>query len=149
MEIRTFESFLEGMEENRRAALIRLRQTLLDNLPWGFEEIIHKQGISYVVPYSLYPAGYHCPPPQPLPFIEIRCTKSHIALHHLGLYANPSLTDWFVAEYGERAKTKLDMGKGCVRFKKPDQIPYDIVAELMQKMSPEMWINLYETAFKK
>jgi hypothetical protein len=104
---------------------------------------------SFVVPKSLYPAGYHCTPSEPLPFISIASQKNFIALYHMGIYAQPQLHDWFVSEYPNHCKSKLDMGKSCIRFKKPQEIPYNLLAELFTKMSPQAWIDLYESNLKK
>ncbi|MNE40865.1 hypothetical protein D3C80_1349110 [compost metagenome] len=104
--------------------------------------------IGYVVPHSLYPPGYHCDPKLPLPFLSFTSQKNFIAFYHMGLYANPELLDWFVSEYQQVSKTKLDMGKSCVRFKKPDQIPFDLIGKLVSKVKPEEWITLYEKNLK-
>ncbi|MNY06651.1 hypothetical protein D3C86_1394170 [compost metagenome] len=105
--------------------------------------------ISYVVPHSAYPAGYHCDPKLPLPFLSFASQKNFIALYHMGLYADPELLEWFVSEYQEVSKTKLDMGKSCIRFKKPEQIPLELIGKLVSKMSPENWISVYEKALKR
>jgi hypothetical protein len=105
--------------------------------------------LCYVVPFSLYPSGYHCDPKLPLPFFSLASQKNFIALYHMGIYANPELLEWFVSEYPKHSKQKLDMGKSCIRFKKMDQIPYDLIAELLTKISPEEWIEIYEKAFKR
>ncbi len=105
--------------------------------------------IGYVVPHKTYPEGNHCNPKLPLPFINIASQKNFIALYHMGMYADKALLDWFVAEYPKHCKTKLDMGKSCVRFKKPENIPFDLIAELVKKMTVKDWISLYETSFRK
>jgi hypothetical protein len=105
--------------------------------------------LAYYVPKSVYPAGYHCKPFPPLPFINLAPQKNFIALYHSGMYAKKELHDWFVAEYPKHSKHKLDMGKSCVRFKKMDDIPYDLIAQLVGKMSVEEWIDIYESTIKK
>jgi hypothetical protein len=102
-----------------------------------------------VVPHSLYPAGYHCNPEQPLPFISIASQKNFIALYHMGIYADKKLLEWFTKEYPKHSQTKLDMGKSCIRFKKPEQIPFQLIGELVSKMTPKDWIATYEKAFTK
>ena len=104
--------------------------------------------VGYVVPHSIYPPGYHCDPKLPLGFIALASQKNFIALHHMGLYGSPKLLEWFTNEYPKHSKTKLDMGKGCVRFKKPDQIPFDLIGALAEKMTPQQWIECYEAAFR-
>lgn len=141
--------YLAAIPEERRAAFEKLRETIVENIPDGFEEGISYGMITYCVPHRLYPAGYHCDPKQPLPFVSIASQKNFIALYHMGIYANETLLDWFVSEYPKHSKSKLDMGKSCIRFKKPEQIPFDLIGRLMQKMSVEDWVELYESAFKR
>lgn len=144
----TAEQLIANSPEERQGALKELRKTILDNLPAGFEECINYGMISYVVPHSMYPAGYHCDPKLPLPFLSFASQKNFMAFYHMGLYADPELLDWFVSEYGQVSKTKLDMGKSCVRFKKPDQIPFELIGKLVAKMRPEDWIERYEKNLK-
>jgi hypothetical protein len=141
--------YLKQIPADRLPHFKKLRDTILKNLPKGFEECISYGMIGYVVPHSLYPAGYHCNPKLPLPFVCIASQKNFIALHHMGLYGDSKLLEWFVKEYAAQGTHKLDMGKGCVRFKKPEQIPYKLIAELMKKISAKDWINLYEKKFKE
>ena len=133
----------------RKEAVEKLRQTINDNLPVGFEETMGYGMIAYVVPKSIYPAGYHCDKDLPLPFINIASQKNFIAVYHMGIYANPDLLNWFIAEYPKHYISKLDMGKSCIRFKKLDQIPYQLIGELATKISPEQWITDYEQQFKR
>lgn len=145
----TPEQYIEELPDDRKQAIIKLRKTILDNLPEGFTETIGYGMIAYVVPHSIYPNGYHCDPKLPLPFINIASQKNHIAIYHMGLYADKNIMDWFVSEYPKHSNAKLDMGKSCIRFKKPDQIPYDLIGELCSRISPTEWIRIFETAFKK
>jgi hypothetical protein len=145
----TPEQYIEELPDDRKQAIIKLRKTILDNLPEGFTETIGYGMIAYVVPHSIYPNGYHCDPSLPLPFINIASQKNHIAIYHMGLYADKNIMDWFVNEYPNHSKAKLDMGNSCIRFKKPDQIPYDLIGELCSRISPTEWIRIFETAFKK
>lgn len=145
----TIEAYIAQVPDARKAAFEELRQAILKNLPQGFKEVISYGMIGYVVPHETYPAGYHCSPELPLPFINLANQKNFIALYHMGLYADPDLLAWFQQEYPKHCTTKLDMGKSCVRFKKPEQIPFALVGELCQKMTPQDWIKRYETEFKK
>ncbi|WP_316803070.1 DUF1801 domain-containing protein [Pedobacter nototheniae] len=140
----TVAEYIESIPEERKEAVSKLRKIFTDNLPEGFEERIIYGMIGYVVPHSLYPAGYHCTPDLPLSFINIASQKNFIAMYHTGLYSYPDLLDWFKTEYPKHCKYKLDMGKGCVRFKKIDDIPYNLIAELSRKISPQQWIEQYE-----
>lgn len=143
------DAYFDQLPEDRKAAMNQLRATIKKNLPNGFVESFDYKMPGFSVPHSLYPAGYHCDPKIPLPFVSIASQKNFIALYHMGMYANPSLLKWFEEEYPKHSKTKLDMGKSCVRFKKPEAIPFDLIAELMTKMTPEEWIQLYKKAFNK
>ena len=141
--------YLEAIPQERRAAFEKLRETIIENLPDGFQEGVDYGMIGYCVPHRLYPPGYHCNPKQALPFAGIASQKHFIALYHMGLYADEELLDWFVSEYPKHSKRKLDMGKSCIRFKKPDDIPFELVGQLMQKMSVEEWVTLYEAVLKR
>ncbi|MGK0316098.1 MAG: hypothetical protein ACI86M_002330 [Saprospiraceae bacterium] len=142
------EDYIANIPEERVAPFMKLKETIISNLPSGFEECLNYNMIGYVVPHSTYPDGYHCDPKLPLPFINIANQKGFIALYHMGIYADPELYDWFVGEYPKHSKYKLDMGKSCVRFKKVDHIPYDLIAELIKKTNVKDWVTLYEEKFK-
>jgi uncharacterized protein YdhG (YjbR/CyaY superfamily) len=146
---KTIQEYLTSLPEERKPSFIKLRETILEALPKGFTEELSYGMIGYLVPHTIYPAGYHCNPKLPLPFINIGSQKNFIALYHMGIYANPELYQWFTTEYPKHSKQKLDMGKSCIRFKKMDQIPYNLIAELVKKMSVEDWINCYESEFKQ
>ncbi len=145
----TPEEYIDQLPEERKEPMERLRKTILDNLPEGFHEEINYGMIGYVVPKSIYPAGYHCDTKLPLPFMNIASQKNFIALYHMGVYAQPELLEWWQTEYPKHVKTKLDMGKSCIRFKKPENIPFDLVGELVTKMSCQDWIDLYEKNLKR
>jgi uncharacterized protein YdhG (YjbR/CyaY superfamily) len=145
----TPDQYMNELPEDRKAAMAQLRDTILKNLPKGFSEVMAYGMLGYVVPHSIYPAGYHCDPKQPLPFVNLASQKNNISLYHMGLYANPDLMKWFTEEYPKHSQAKLDIGKSCIRFKKPDQIPYALIGELMKKMSVEDWVKGYEGILKK
>ncbi|TDE26849.1 DUF1801 domain-containing protein [Flavobacterium ranwuense] len=141
--------YLKELPEDRKKVMIELREIILKNIPKGFIEQMSYGMMGYVVPHSIYPSGYHCTPELPLPFIGVASQKNFIAVYHMGIYANPELLNWFVTEYPKHSIQKLDMGKSCIRFKKLDQIPFDLITELVQKMSVEEWITCYESQIKK
>jgi len=143
------EEYISKIPKERIPFFNKLRQTVLNNIPKGFEEQMSYGMIGYVVPKSIYPDGYHCDTKLPLPFTNIASQKNFIALYHSGIYANREIHDWWVAEYPKHCKYKLDMGKSCVRFKKPEDIPFDLIAELMQKLTVQDWIDLYEKNVKR
>lgn len=148
-DVNTVEEYIAALPEDRKPIIEKLRNVILDNLPEGFDEQISYGMIGYVVPLSRYPQGYHAKKDEPLPFMSLAAQKNHIALYHMGLYGNQAVEDWFVDEYAKRVSTKLDMGKSCIRFKNPDHIPYDLIAELVQKISVDEFISNYEMSIKR
>jgi len=143
------EQYTNELPKDRKEVIKKLRQTILDNLPEGFKEQMNYGMLGYVVPNSTYPDGYHCSPELPLPFMNLASQKNFVALYHSGIYASKELHDWFVGEYPKYVKTKLDMGKSCIRFKKLETIPYELIGELCTKITVDEWIILYEKSIKK
>ena len=141
----TPDEYLETLPAERKAAMQELRKVIKKNLPKGFKEVMAYGMVGYVVPHSTYPKGYHCDPKLPLPFLNIASQKNFIAVYHMGIYSDPKLLDWFTKEFPKHSKAKLDMGKSCIRFKKPAEIPFKLIGELASKMTPEQWIEKYET----
>ncbi len=146
---KTVNEILSNIPADRAVPFNKLHNVIVKNLPKGFEAAISYGGLGYVVPHTIYPAGYHCKPSEPLPFAGIASQKNSINFYHMGIYSDPKLLDWFVSEYPKHSKQKLDMGKSCVRFKKLDEIPFDLIGELMKKISVKEWIKIYETKLKK
>lgn len=145
----TPEAYIAKLADDQKNAIIKLRNTILKNIPKGFKEEMSYGMIGYVVPHQLYPNGYHCNPKLPLPFLSIAAQKNFIAFYHMGIYAQPELLNWFVNEYPKHSHTKLDMGKSCIRFKKPEHIPYELLGQLCKKITVQDWINIYEKNLKK
>ncbi len=148
-EATTPKEYINQLPEDRKEVIEKLRSVILNKLPAGFEEGINYGMIGYYVPHSIYPAGYHCNPELPLPFMSIASQKKSVNLYHSGIYADKELYDWFVGEYPKHSKRKLDMGKSCIRFNKPDEIPYELIGELCSKLSVEQWIKMYEVNIKR
>lgn len=146
---KTTTEYLAHLPEDRKVAMTQLRDTISKNLPKGFAESMSYGCIGFVVPHSKYPPGYHCDPKLPLPFVSIASQKNFIALYHMGIYGMPDLLAWFVAEFPKHSSLKLDMGKSCIRFKKPEHIPYKLIGQLMKKVSPDDWIRVYESHVKR
>jgi hypothetical protein len=144
-QVQTPEQYIDQLPEDRKTAIGQLIKTIGESLPKGFSEIISYGMIGFVIPHSIYPNGYHVDPRLPLPFISIASQKNYIALYHMGLYSSPELLEWFTREYPKHSKTKLDMGKSCIRFKKSDQIPLKLIGELCSKITTEEWIEIYES----
>lgn len=146
---KTVKDILKNIPSDKAKPFNELHNVILKNLPKGFEAAISYGTLGYVVPYTLYPEGYHCNPDEPLPFASIVAQKNSINLHHMGIYADPKLLKWFLAEYPKHSTQKLDMGKSCIRFKKIDEIPYKLIGNLMKKMTVKQWITIYESTLKK
>jgi uncharacterized protein YdhG (YjbR/CyaY superfamily) len=145
----TIPQFLEELTEDRKAIVTELFNTIKDNIPKGFEACMSYGMIGFVVPHSLYKEGYHCNPSLPLPFIAIASQKAHISIHHMGMYLSSPLLDWFTEEWTKYSQKKLDIGKACIRFKKAEDIPMNLIAALAKKMTVNEWIDVYETVLKK
>ncbi len=145
----TPDQYIKELPDDRREAVLRMRNTILENLPNGFKEEMSYGMIGYVVPYEIYPDGYHCDPKLPLPFVSIASQKNFIALYHMGIYAMPKLLKWFGTEFPKHTTLKLDMGKSCIRFKRPEHIPYQLIGELIKKVSVQDWIKVYEDQLKR
>ncbi|MDP5096233.1 MAG: DUF1801 domain-containing protein [Flavobacterium sp.] len=143
------EQYINEAPEDRRQALQKLRNIILENLPEGFQECISYGMVGYVVPHAIYPKVYHCSPELPLPFLSFASQKNSINFYHMGIYAQPELYDWFVSEYPKYSKQKLDIGKSCIRIKKPENIPFELIGQLVKKLTVADWIATYESAFKK
>ena len=141
--------YVKELPADRKEAISKLREVCLKSLPVGFKEEMGYGNLGYVVPHTLYPAGYHCDPKLPLPFAGMASQKHFIAFYHMGIYAMPDLLKWFVTEYPKHSSAKLDMGKSCIRFKKPEHIPYKLIGELMKKVSVEEWVEVYEKTMKR
>jgi hypothetical protein len=145
----TVTSLLATLPEDRVAAMKKLRSSFRKHLPEGFKEVVQGNMIAYVVPHKIYPDGYHCDPEAPLPFISVASQKNFIAVYHMGMYADPKLLAWFEKEWPKYVKTKLDMGKSCVRLKKIDTIPFELFAELATKVTVKNWVATYEKSVKR
>ena len=146
---KTVSDYIDSLPSERKKALTELRAVILKKLPKGFCEEMNYGMPGYVVPHSLYKKGYHTDPKQPLPFIYIASQKNYIAFYHMGIYGSEKLLQWFVEQWPIYSSKKLDMGKSCIRFKKEEDIPYELIGELVSKISPEEWIKMYEASIRK
>ncbi|HOZ78094.1 MAG TPA: DUF1801 domain-containing protein [Ferruginibacter sp.] len=145
----TVDEYMEQLPDERKAAMKKLRAIIKKHLPKGFQECMGYGMMGYVVPHSKYPAGYHCNPKDPLPFLALASQKNFIALYHMGIYSDPKLLKWFQEAHAKASTKKLDMGKSCIRYKKPDDIPFELIGELVSKMTPDEWIAMYEKMLKR
>ncbi len=143
----TVEEYMAELPADRQKAMAQLRKVIKKNLPKGFKETMSYGMIGYVVPHSKYPAGYHCKPEDPLPFLNIASQKNFIAIYHMCVYGDEQLHKWFANEHAKISTKKLDMGKSCIRYKKPEDIPYELIGELASKITPDEWITIYEQKY--
>lgn len=141
----SFEQYVSALPPERADAIRRVAAVIRANLPPGYEEGTQYKMPAWYVPHTRYPAGYHADPKQPLPFLSLASQKSHMALYLMGLYGDEALTAWFTAEYAKRGK-RLDMGAACVRFKKLDDLPLDLVGELVARIPVDAYVARYEAA---
>lgn len=147
--MKEIDDYLANVDEKRQAAFRKLYETVKDNLPVGFEENFQYNMISFVVPLSTYPKGYLNREDEPVPFISLAAQKNHIALYHMGIMGNETLLAWFEEEYQKQVPTKLNMGKSCIRMTNVKNIPYELLGELVSKMTLEEWLQNYEKYTKK
>lgn len=141
----TVEEYLAELPEDRREAISAIRDVILKNLPEGYKEGMQYGMIGYCVPHSVYPAGYHCDPKQPLPFAALASQKNHMAVYLCNLYASEEEGQWFREAWTATGK-KLDAGKSCVRFKKLDGVALDVIGEAIARWPVDKFIALYEGA---
>ena len=142
----TPDEYIASLPEDRRESVSAIREAVNKNLPKGFKECIAYGMIGWVVPLETYPAGYHCNPKLPLGFMNLASQKNYISLHSLCLYGSTEQLDWFEKEWPKHSSRKLDMGKGCIRFKHMDDIPLDLIGKLAKRVTPKQWIETYEKA---
>lgn len=139
----TVEQYLAELPEDRREAISTVRDVILKNLPNGYEEQMQYGHISYVVPHSLFPKGYHCDPKQPLTYASVASQKNHMAVYLMCIYGDTAEEAWFREAYLATGK-KLDMGKSCIRFKKLTDLPLEVIGEAIARVTPEAYIRAYE-----
>ena len=144
----TVKEYMDSLPDDRKKSITELRKAINKNIPKGFKESVAYNSIVWSVPHSSYPAGYHCDPTKPLMLMCLSSTKGHISLHHMGLYGSTPLLKWFTAEWPKHSGNKLDMGKACIRFKQPEDIPVALIGELATKLGPRQWVRQYENALR-
>ncbi len=142
----TVQEYLQELPADRREAINAVRKAILAHLPKGYEECMSYGMIGYVVPHSIYPKGYQCNPKVPLPFVNLGSQKNHMALHLLCCYSDPELKAWFEQAWKATGK-KFDMGGGCARFKKLEDVPLEVIGQLVAKLPVDVYIRRIEKAF--
>ncbi len=138
----TFTDYLATLKSPRRDPFLRLYQGIKQHIDPGFEHLISYGMPGWVVPFSVYPAGYHPTPQLPVPFISIVNQKGHIAVYHMGLYADPEAKDWFTAAYADSGY-RLNMGASCIRFTNMKKIPYEVIDALAGRISMPQFVERY------
>jgi uncharacterized protein YdhG (YjbR/CyaY superfamily) len=144
----TVTAYIAELPAERQAAIKAVRAVIRKNLPKGFAEQMQYGMIGYVVPHKLYPAGYHCKPTDPLPFACLASQKNHMSLYLMTAYGWPGMADWIKEQFAARGK-KLDMGKSCIRFKKLEDIPLDVIGEAIGKVPVADYIRHTEATLKR
>lgn len=144
----TIEEYVQQVDDKRREVFQELLEVVRNNLPEGFQEIMQYGMITFVVPLECYPKGYLERQDEPLPFISLAAQKNHIALYHMGILANKELLEWFQINYQKQVPTKLNMGKSCIRLTNIKHIPFDLLGELVSKMTMTDWITSYEKSIE-
>ena len=139
----TIDQYLASLPQERRDALLALRKVIHKNLGKGIEERVQYGMIGYCIPHSVYSAGYHCDPTQPLPYAMLASQKNHMALYLMSVYLEKGEEAWFRKAWTASGK-KLDMGKSCVRFKRLDDVPLDVVGEAIARTSVEDLVTAYQ-----
>ena len=138
----TVEEYISELSEERREAVTTVREVVLENLPEGYEEIMDFGMIAYVVPLSVVPKTYNG---HPLMYAAIASEKSYVSVHLMNIYASQETQKWFVDSYKATGK-RMNMGKSCVRFKKLDDLPLELIGEAVGKTQMEDWIAVYEAS---
>jgi hypothetical protein len=137
----TPEEYLRALPSDRRELVQAVRRTILENLPDGYREVMSFGMLGYVVPLEDFPHTYNG---QPLGAIALASQKHHVAVYLMGIYADDAERRWFVDAWKATGR-KLDMGKSCVRFKRLDDVPLEVLAEAVSRVPPERIIAAHES----
>jgi hypothetical protein len=138
------EQYLRELPDDRREAIEAVRDVILANLPTGYEEGMQYGMIGYYVPHSVYPKGYHCDPKQPLPFASLASQKNHMALYLMCIYGDPAHAAWFEKAWKKTGR-KLDMGKSCVRFRRLEDVPLEVIGQAVKRVPVTKYVASYES----
>jgi len=141
----TVTEYLASLPEDRRKALTAVRKVILENLDKDFAEGMQYGMIGYCVPHSVFPAGYHCDPKQPLPYAGLASQKNHMSIYLMSIYGETEQAKWFQEAWAKSGK-KLDMGKACIRFKKVEDLALDVIGQSIRRVTPKKYIAHYEAS---
>ena len=141
----TVDEYLAELPDGRRDAIEEVRETILANLPDGMVESMNWGMIAYEVPLETFPDTYNG---QPIMYAALASQKNHMAVYLTTVYADGEIDDWFRERYEATGK-KLDMGKSCVRFKKLEQLPVELIGEVIGRTSMDEFLERYGQAMRK
>jgi hypothetical protein len=139
------QQYLESLPADRRTAIEAVRKVILANLDKDYEEGMTYGMIGYYVPHRIYPAGYHCDPKQPLPYVNLASQKNHMAVYMMSIYMDKDLSKWFVDEWAKTGK-KLEAGKSCIRFKKLEDLALDVIGKAIKRTPAKKHVAYMEAA---
>jgi hypothetical protein len=139
----TVKQYLDSLPPDRRAPIEAVRKVILKSLDKDYEEGMQYGMIGYYVPHRVYPAGYHCDPKQPLPFVHLASQKNHMSLYLMCVYGDEDLRAWFTDQWAKSGK-KLDQGKACLRFKKLDDLALDVIGDLIRRVPAKRYVTRWK-----
>jgi hypothetical protein len=142
---RTVDEYLVGLPDDRRVAIEAVRAVILENLPTGYEECMDFGMITYVIPLERYPNTYNG---HPLMAIALASQKNHMAVYLHNIYADPEIAEWFTNEYKATGK-RMDIGKSCVRFRKLENLPLELIGNAVTMTPPNKYIERYEASRRR
>ena len=144
----TVKEYLDSLPEDRRKALRKVRAAVNKGLPKGYKEGIQYGMLGWFIPHRVYPAGYHCDPKQPVPFAGLASQKNYMSLYLMCIYGDEKHKGWFEKEWKKSGK-KLDMGKSCIRFKKVEDLPLEVITEAVSRVPVDKFLAHYEASVPK
>lgn len=144
---KTVKEYLDSLPDDHRRELQAVRGVILKNLDKDYKEGMSYGMISYCVPHSVYPAGYHCDPKQGLPFACLASQKNYMSLYLMCVYGDADSRARFTQAWAKTGK-KLDMGKSCIRFKKAEDLALDVIGGAIKGLPAKKYIQICESALK-
>ena len=151
----TVQAYLDALPAERRVIIDAVHNVIRANLDPAYAEVMQYGMMSWVIPHSVHPPGYHCNPKEPVPFAALASQKNYVSLYLMGLYVGCKETEeteelaWFQNAWAASGKKKLDMGKACVRFKKLDDTPLDVIGEAIRRMPAQRYLSTYTQTLGK
>lgn len=137
------EAYLAALPDDRRAVVTAVCEAIRPHLPEGIEEGMQYGMIGWYVPHSIHPDGYHCNPEEPVPYASVANQKAKVSVYLFCMYTDPDLAAWFADAYRAWLGRKPDMGKSCVRFKRVEDVPVELLAEVVRRMPLDTFLDRY------